>query len=74
MIVQPTMRMLPLSGTQSAFDMTYYMYEFVHRMNDDDGYTMEIVGYNSAPSGGRLCTEQQPDTENPAQGQQQPGT
>ena len=45
-VVQPTM-MIALSGTQTSFDMTYYMYEVVHRMNDDDGYDMEITGYNS---------------------------
>lgn len=46
--VQPTM-MLSLSGTQSAFDMTYYIIDVEHHMNDDDGYTMTISGSNSPP-------------------------
>jgi phage protein D len=46
-IVNPTM-MLQLTGTRSSFDMTYYIYEVIHRMKAEGGYEMEITAYNSS--------------------------
>lgn len=45
-VVQPTM-MLGLSGTESGWDLTYFIESVKHEFSIHDGYTMEIEAKNS---------------------------